>query len=100
MLPTSFFKSVLFWVDVAGDSMSPVLVSGRSYLASCLLRPRVGRIIVFTHPHSPNKRMVKRVSKIIDQDYVVAGDNVVSVSSELIGVVSHSQIIGTLFRSQ
>ena len=99
MLPTNYFKNFLFWVDVTGDSMSPVLRSGHSYLASAWRSPRVGRIVVFVHPDSPHQRMVKRVVKITDQGYEVAGENAQSVSSDYIGVVAKYDIIGTLFRS-
>lgn len=99
MSPTNFFKSLLFWVDVTGDSMSPVLLSGRSYLASALRRPKVGRIVVFTHPNSPRQRMVKRIVCEVSGGYIVEGTHPDSIDSDAIGVVPANTIIGTLFRS-
>lgn len=99
MSPTNFFKSLLFWVDVTGDSMSPVLLSGKSYLASAWRRPAIGRIIVFIHPSSPHHQMVKRVVREVSSGYMVEGTHPDSIDSDVVGVVSASTIIGTLFRS-
>lgn len=53
----------LFFVRVSGESMWPLLVPGRRYLASSLLAPRVGRIVVSHNPAYPAELIIKRVER-------------------------------------
>lgn len=94
----NFFKRIIFWVDVTGDSMSPVLKNGQSYLASCFLRPKVGRIIVFKNPQNLEQRMVKKIISKTNNGFEVAGVKDKSTSSKEIGLVPGSLILGTLFK--
>lgn len=91
-------RHTLFWVDVIGDSMSPVLLPGKSYLASVFLKPKVGRIIVFKNPQNHNRVMIKKIIKQTNGGFEVAGIRNDSTSSKDIGLVGHRLILGTLFR--
>lgn len=95
----NFFKRIIFWVDVTGDSMSPVLKNGKSYLASNLLKPQVGKIIVFKNPSKFTQVMVKKIISETREGYEVAGLKAGSTSSKEIGYIKKENIIGTLFKN-
>lgn len=85
------FAHPLFFVRISGESMWPTLVPGRRYLATSLLRPRVGRIVVAQHPYE-SRFIVKKIDKITADRLHLVGlvswsDSYTLGSDALIGVV-------------
>ncbi len=62
-----------FLVRVSGESMWPLLVPGRRYLASSLLAPRQGRIVVAPNPSYPPELLIKRVERVEGQRLHLGG---------------------------
>ncbi|GEM_PF-1278450 len=62
-----------FLVRVSGESMWPLLVPGRRYLASSLLAPRPGRIVVAPNPSYPPELLIKRVEWLEGQQLHLGG---------------------------
>lgn len=91
-------RRLIFLVDVTGDSMSPVLENGKSYLASSLLKPQVGKIIIFKNPLNLNQVMIKKIISETSEGYEVVGLITGSTSSKEIGYIKKENIIGTLFK--
>jgi phage repressor protein C with HTH and peptisase S24 domain len=91
-------KFILFATDITGDSMSPVLENGKSYLASCLLKPKVGKIIVFCNPKNFNQVMVKKIIKDTGNGFEVVGFKKGSTSSKEIGIVTPDLVLGVLLK--
>ena len=85
-------KSDWFEIVVTGESMWPVLVPGKHYVARRDVEPAVGDIAVATHPYDPTQTIVKRVSAIADGNYTLTGT--VSWSSSF--SVPRSAIMGVI----
>lgn len=85
---------------VSGNSMLPLLEPDQEVLidpaAYRQVFPQPGDIVVVSHPHQPHKRLIKRVSAVLDnQRYFVVGDNPLeSTDSRTFGPVSLEQILG------
>ena len=90
----------LFAVKVQGMSMWPTLVPGRRYVASSLLKPRVGDCIVFQNPKNEAQIFVKKIIKKEHDGYVVSGEREGSTGSKEIGIVNKEFVIGKLFIKQ
>jgi signal peptidase I len=83
----------IFLVNVQGESMWPNLVAGRRYLATSLLEPKRGDVIVF---REESEVMVKRVIEAKEGNYVAGG----TVPWSSTHIVPHSAVIGTLLRKR
>ena len=95
-LLTNYGRHLLFVVKVSGESMWPVLVPGTTHLATNLLRPRAGDMIVFRNRNNPADVFVKRVKRVRPEGYEV--ESAVSwgnLSNEL-GMVGRSLVLGKL----
>ena len=83
-------------------SMEPTLKSGDYIIASKLAyvfgRPSKGDVIVFKDPKEKSRFLVKRISKVINNKYFVAGDNKkYSQDSRHFGAIDRNLIVGKLF---
>ena len=84
--------NIVFRVSVSGESCWPELMSGQSYWASSLLRPRVGKFVVFKRE---KQHIVKKIQRIEGDTLYVGGT--VSWSSSF--VLSRGAVLGrVLFR--
>ncbi|HEX2119468.1 MAG TPA: nickel-type superoxide dismutase maturation protease [Acidimicrobiales bacterium] len=82
-------------VEVAGDSMVPVLLPGDRLL---VLRPaplRVGDVVAVSDPRMPARTMVKRVAGWGPEGVTVLGDNpAASTDSRALGPVPRAAVVG------
>ena len=76
--------------------MWPRLVPGRCYFATNLLRPRAGDVIVFKNPQNLNQVFVKQVIKKSPEGYYVTGLCRGATSSEQLGAINATLILGWL----
>ena len=85
----------MFVVCVEGESMWPVLVPGRRYLASALGVVRVGDCAVFRNPKETSRVFVKKVAAVYHGDYYIM-ESAVSwgSSSKDFGPVPRDHILG------
>ncbi len=78
---------------VHGESMYPKLSGGDYIIATrFFFRLKKNDIVVAIHP--AYGMLIKRILKIDDNGYWLAGDNPQSVSTEKMGPVTRNQIIG------
>ncbi len=95
-----YIKRILFTVRVTGESCWPELVPSRRYLATALLKPRIGDYVVFKTKH--DETFVKKVMEIKkdsvkgNYSYFVAGNVSWGESSREFGCVAKENIIGKL----
>ena len=94
-------KQVLFRVQVTGESCWPELVPSKSYLATNLLRPKIGDYIVFTNKYG--EVFVKRVKYVntdkinkSNESYFVEAIPSWAETSNNFGCVKKESIIGKL----
>lgn len=88
----------LFRVSIKENSMSPYLKNGDNILAIKYFfsKPKVGEIIIFKHT-APPFIFIKRITKDINDNYFVEGDNKKeSVDSREFGYVKRNQILGKM----
>ena len=78
--------------------MWPALVPGKRYLATNLLRPKAGDMIVFRNQNSPKGVFVKRVKAVHSEGYEVESLVSWGSSGEDIGMIDYQHILGKLFR--
>ena len=95
-LLTNYGRQLLFVVRVSGESMWPALVPGKTYLATNILRPRGGDMIIFRNRNNCDRVFVKRVKGETPE-----GDEVESLvswgsSGEQFGVIPHGEVLGRL----
>src|SRR3989338_7451860 len=62
-------KRAIFLIKIEGESMWPVLIPGRQYLATNMLPIRRGDFVVFRNPQNTQEIFVKRVNKISKGGY-------------------------------
>ncbi len=81
---------------VEGNSMVPTLVDGDYVLARRKIAS-LGDVVLIRH--SSLGLIVKRISNFIDetQRYMVAGDNSLSTSSEVLGPVIADSVMGVVY---
>ena len=89
-------RPMLFRVRIVGPSMEPTLVNGQvAWARAGGLRP--GRIAVFPEPGRAGLLVVKRLVRMEQGAWWVAGDNVdASTDSRHYGPVEASSILGTV----
>jgi len=75
-----------FEIIVTGESMWPVLVPGKRYMARRDVEPCVGDIVVARNPKHPSETIVKHISRIA----IVSIYDLPTTTYELIGTVSWS----------
>ena len=84
-------------VSICGDSMLPTFKNGDKILFKKFTKQHlfVGLIVLYSHPYQKNKKIVKRVTKIGNDDLIyVKGDNPhYSTDSRSYGPISKSKII-------
>lgn len=83
---------------ISGHSMEPILKNKDSILVSGLLylfkKPKINDIVAFVYK---DKVLVKRIVKITNEKYFLAGDNNKdSFDSREFGFVSKNQILGKI----
>ncbi|WP_019508770.1 nickel-type superoxide dismutase maturation protease [Pleurocapsa sp. PCC 7319] len=112
MLPETNYRELLLWIfrcrkrlKVIGKSMLPLLEPGTEILinpnAYQKLMPKIGDIIVTTHPYHPELSIVKRITAINkDGSYFLTGDNLTeSTDSRHWGSIKLEDIIGQVTSS-
>ncbi len=87
-------QRLLFRVRVTGESMWPRLVPGKTYWASSLLKPSIGKIIVFRDPNDLRQYIVKQIIQYNGETVIVSGtvswSNSYSIRQEqILGVLIH-----------
>ncbi len=85
---------ILFTVKVYGESCWPELVPGRKYLATSLIKPKIGDYVVFMTKHG--EIFVKKVTEIKNNSYFVEGRVSWSESSKNLGLINRENVIGKL----
>lgn len=88
--------SIVFVVRVEGESGWPAIVPGGRYVASGLLRPRIGDFAVFRNPHDPCRVFVKRVAGMEQDEYRMESMVSWGSSSEDFGIVPRELILGKI----
>lgn len=91
-------KFALFTVKVYGESAWPVLIPGKTYLASRILPPRKGDFIVFQNPKNNKEIFVKQVQKCEVEGYRVSSLVSWGSSSENFGIVDKNLILGKILQ--
>ncbi|MBI2625360.1 MAG: S24/S26 family peptidase [Candidatus Nealsonbacteria bacterium] len=69
--PINYIKHSLFRVKIEGESCWPKLIPGKTYLGTCIFKPRVGDFVVFKN--AGQGLLVKEVKAINYQGYIVGG---------------------------
>lgn len=87
-------KRALFTVKVYGESCWPELVPGRKYIATSLIKPKIGDYVVFMTKHG--EIFVKKVKEIKHDSYFVEGMVSWSESSKNLGLINKENVIGKL----
>jgi phage repressor protein C with HTH and peptisase S24 domain len=95
-LLTNCGRHLFFVVRVSGESMWPALVPGKRYLATNVLRPKVGDMIVFRDRNNPEHVFVKRVRVVCPEGYEVESAVTWGVSSNELGLISHDLVRGRI----
>lgn len=95
-LLTNFGNFPFFIVKVDGESGWPVLIPGRFYLVSDLLKPKLGDWVVFKNPKNFENIFIKKVNGFQKGQYILEG--LVSWSSSIrdFGPVPKELILGKL----
>lgn len=98
----NFFKNILFIVRVTGESCWPELVPSKRYLATNLIKPRIGDYVVFKTKH--DEIFVKKIMEIREDSvkkgnysYFVSGNVSWGESSREFGMVEKNNVIGKIF---
>lgn len=82
---------------VTGDSMEPSYHNGEVVVATSLLAPANGAVVVCRDPRERTRFLLKRITAIDNDRYSVVGDNrTESTDSRAFGTLSRSDIIGTV----
>lgn len=87
---------MLFFVRIEGESLWPELVPGKHYLATSLLKAHVGDYLVFKNPGNSSERFVKKIVRIAENGYEVAGTVPWAHSSKEFGLVQQSLVLGKI----
>ena len=90
---------ILKFLRVRGASLAPLFQDGDFVLASRLplwfRPPRVGEVVVFTHP--AYGRLMKRVVQVLpDHRLIVRGTDIDSVDSRTFGAIGARQVEGVV----
>ena len=94
---TNYFKWMLFLVRVEGESLWPIAVPGRRYLASAFGVVRSGDFAVFRNPKDTTRIFVKRIAGRIGEDYIIESTVSWGSSSRDFGPVPRRLILGKLW---
>ena len=97
---TNFFKNVLFLVKIEGESGWPILIPGKTYYATNILRPRIGDFAVFRNPKNQNEIFVKKVTAIRKNGHRVKSAVSWGTSSNDFGVVLSQSILGVVLHGR
>tara|TARA_Y100000590_G_scaffold466355_1_gene641422 strand:- start:557 stop:868 length:312 start_codon:yes stop_codon:yes gene_type:complete len=90
-------KYDLLTVTVKGDSMQPIIRDGDNVTFQKFTKQKlsIGMIILCNHPILKRKKIVKRISQIIEDSIFIKGDNALySSDSRSFGPIKTNQIIG------
>ena len=87
---------LLFSVKIEGESAWPELIPGKRYLATNLLKPKIGDFIVFQNPKNRKEMFVKKVSEVKNDSYFVEGTVSWATGSEDFGPVNKSLVLGKI----
>lgn len=92
----NFFKKIIFVVRVSGESCWPILVPGKLYFATGILRARIGDFVVFRNPKNVDEVFIKRVVEARENQY--AAESLVSwgSSSKDFGLVDNASVLGKI----
>ncbi|HLD31103.1 MAG TPA: S26 family signal peptidase [Patescibacteria group bacterium] len=89
-------KRAIFLIKIEGESMWPVLIPRRQYLATNMLPIRRGDLAVFYNPQNKQEIFVKRISRISNGKYYM--ESMVSWGSSCrdFGCVIRKNILGKI----
>ena len=90
---------VLFSVKIEGESCWPHLIPGKKYLATNLLKAKIGNFIVFRNPKNQKEIFVKKVKEIKRNSYFVEGTVPFATSSKNFGPVNKNLILGKIIHN-
>ncbi len=84
---------------ITGDSMLPTLGNGDYVLALCWkYQLKIGHLVIAKHPDYG--LIVKRICELVNDDqFLLSGDNTISVNHQQIGIICRAQIIGRVIYS-
>ena len=84
-------------VQIVGPSMEPELRNGEWWLVRRMSRLRAGDVALLVHPWRPDLLIVKRLVRLDDGGWWVAGDNPEeSEDSRQFGMVPEANVVGRL----
>ena len=106
-LPDITWREFLLWifrfrrrVRVTGPSMRPLLEPGDEVLVDIQAyrqgKPKVGDVVVATHPNDPRVEIIKRISEVFEHNrYFLKGDNpAFSTDSRSFGAIDSTNLLG------
>ncbi|MBI2122502.1 MAG: S26 family signal peptidase [Candidatus Sungbacteria bacterium] len=89
-------RRAIFSVKIEGESMWPVLIPGRQYLATNMLPIRRGDWAVFKNPQNTQEIFVKRVIEISNSEYHMESLVSWGSSSRNFGPVEKEFVLGKI----
>lgn len=85
-------------MEVEGNSMAPALYPGDCVLIQKSFNFQTGDIVVFNHPLK-NKKIIKRITKMKENQVFVQGDNTAeSTDSRSFGWIGQEKILGKVWK--
>ena len=94
----SFIKSLFFLIKIEGESAWPNLIPEKVYLATGIAKAKKGDFIVFISPKNKKQAMVKKVTEIQQDSYLVEGSVPWATSSQELGPIPKSLVLGKIIR--
>jgi hypothetical protein len=93
----NFINRIIFSVKIEGESAWPDLVPGKFYLATNLLKAKIGDFVVFKEPRN-QEVFAKRIKEIKEGDYFLEGNLPWAESSKDFGLINKKLILGKIIK--